>query len=349
MRVQDGQVIARKWVREHAESHPNFRGAFFTGSITALEPSSELPPTSDVDLFVVLAGRESPLKLGKILVNSVLLEVSYISINELADPDQVATNYHLAHAFARDNIIADPTGRLRSLHDAISPAFARPEKIRRRCDNAIEKILNGLNSIDANAPWHDAVLSWLFPTSIATHVILVAAMRNPTIRLRFPAAREVLRRHELDDTYEQILDLIGCRQITPSAVQHQLNALAAMFDTAARVARTPFFFSSDITTIARPIAIAGSQHLIDAGDHREAVFWILATFARCMKILSADAPPDDVTQPERAFRDAVADLTGVRTFDDIRVRRERTLEFIPHLRAIAEELVDDQKHMLRSK
>ena len=35
-----------------------------------------------------------------------------------------------------------------------------------------------------------------------------------------------------------------------------------------------------ITPAARPIAIDGSRELIEAGAHREAVFWIVATFAR---------------------------------------------------------------------
>ena len=54
------------------------------------------------------------------------------------------------------------------------------------------------------------------------------------------------------------------------------------------MATTRFLFSGDITPQARGVAIGGSQALIDRGDHRDAMFWIVATFARCHAILAAE-------------------------------------------------------------
>ncbi|MFK4066636.1 hypothetical protein [Streptomyces sp. NPDC029674] len=34
--------------------------------------------------------------------------------------------------------------------------------------------------------------AWLFPTGVTCHVLLAAALRNPTVRLRYPAACEAL-------------------------------------------------------------------------------------------------------------------------------------------------------------
>lgn len=121
--------------------------------------------------------------------------------------------------------------------------------------------------------------AWLFPTSVTTLLPLVAALRNPTVRLRYPAAREVLDEYGHADLYPQLLELLGCAQVTRERVQEQLSELARTFDATAAVARTPFFFSADITPAARTVPIDGSQELIDRGDHREAVFWIIATFA----------------------------------------------------------------------
>jgi hypothetical protein len=53
--------------------------------------------------------------------------------------------------------------------------------------------------------------------------------------------------------------------ISPERVDHHLSELAKTFDAAAAVAKTPFFFSTDITPAARPIAIDGSRELIHAG------------------------------------------------------------------------------------
>jgi hypothetical protein len=94
-------------------------------------------------------------------------------------------------------------------------------------------------------------------------------------------------------------------------------------------ARTPFLFSSDLTATARPIAIDGSQTLIDSGDHREAVFWIIATFARCHTILATDAPRlHEALAP--AFRAAVADL-GISSTHDLLHRAEEVTRFLPRL------------------
>jgi hypothetical protein len=96
------------------------------------------------------------------------------------------------------------------------------------------------------------------------------------------------------------------------------------------VAKTPFLFSGDITPAARPVAIDGSQELIDRGCHREAVFWIVATFARCHKILAADAPPELQDTHTAAFRAALADL-GITSTDDILRRADEVNRYLPRL------------------
>lgn len=340
MRIGDARAIAVEWVRQHASGRPDFRGAFFSGSTAAMAPEAELPASSDVDVVVVLAGASAPPKPGKLLLRGVLIEITYLAFAELDDADHVAASYHLAPSFARDTIIADPTGRLQELHRAISATFNDPAAIERRCESVFAKILAGLDSIDPAAPWHDQVAGWLFPTGITTHVVLVAARQNPTVRLRYLAARGVLQSHGLTDLYPPLLDLLGCRDVAAAQVQRHLDALAAVFDAAAAVAKTPFPFSSDITAAARPIAIDGSQALIDAGDHREAVFWLVATFARCMKILAADAPPAAFRDAEPAFRAAVADLVRVRELDDLPHRAGAVRGFLPRLRSAAQAIIE---------
>jgi hypothetical protein len=99
---------------------------------------------------------------------------------------------------------------------------------------------------------------------------------------------------------------------------------------AAAAAKTPFFFSTDITPAARPIAIDGSRELIQAGAHREAVFWIVATFARCHTILAADASPELQRALAPAFDAIVADL-GITSTDDLIRRAEDVTQFLPRL------------------
>ncbi|MFE5033302.1 hypothetical protein [Streptomyces sp. NPDC056683] len=329
MKVGLARSAAIQWVAQHARSDAGFRGAYFSGSTVGLPDDAELSPSSDIDIFVVTAQEDPPAKPGKLRFQNALLEVSYLPWTELASADAVLASYHLAGSFRTDAIIDDPTGDLHKLHAHISRHFAARPWVRRRCQDARRRIETRLAAIDTSAPFHEQVISWLFPTGVTCHVLLVAALRNPTVRLRYPAAREVLTDYGHLSLYPELLNLLGCSHLPAQRVQHHLRELATTFDATVQVAKTPFFFSSDITPTARPIAIDGSQRLIDSGDHHEAVFWIIATFARCHIILAADAPQlHDALAP--AFQAAVTDL-GISSTRDLIHRAEEVNRFLPRL------------------
>ncbi|MCX4735660.1 hypothetical protein [Streptomyces sp. NBC_01363] len=337
MRVGTARSAAVQWVTEHARPDPWFRGAYFSGSTVGLPDGAELSPFSDVDVVVVTAESDPPAKPGKFRFRDALLEVSHLSWDELASADEVLSSYHLAGSFRRDTVIDDPTGRLRELRADVSRRFAERPWVRRRCLDAERRIETRLAAFDASAPFHEQVLSWLFPTGVTTHVLLVAALRNPTVRLRYPAAREVLDAYGQAHLYPELLELLGCARLSARRAGRHLDELARTFDAAAEVARTPFFFSGDITAEARPVAIDGSRHLIERGDHREAAFWIIATFARCHTVLAADAPELHRARLP-AFREAVADL-GVTSTEDLVRRGEEVIAFLPELRRTAGQIL----------
>nr|WP_307128522.1 hypothetical protein [Streptomyces sp. B1I3] len=332
-----GRSTAATWVARHARSDAGFRGAYFSGSTVGLPDNAELPTSSDVDIVVVTAQDDPPAKPGKLRYGDTLLEISYLPWSQLVSTEDVLASYHLAGSFRTDTIIDDPTGHLRELQAQVSGSFAARPWVRRRCQDARHRIESRLAAIDPSAPFHEQVLSWLFPTGVTTHVLLVAALRNPTVRLRYLAAREVLADYGHPGLYPELLDLLGCRNLSARRIQHHLRELTKTFDATAEVARTPFFFSSDITPAARPIAIDGSQDLIDRGDHHEAVFWIIATFARCHTILAADAPELHRTFTP-AFRAAVTDL-GISFTGDILRRTEDVTRFLPRLWQTTEDIL----------
>lgn len=337
VKVGAGRSIAAEWVARHARSDADFRGAYFSGSTVGLPDDAELPPSSDIDIVVITATDDPPAKPGKLRYRDTLLEVSHLPWSQFVSADDVLASYHVAGSFRTDAIIDDPTGHLRTLQVHVAGRFAARPWVRRRCQDARRRIEKRLAAIDASAPFHEQVLSWLFPTGVTTHVLLVAALRNPTVRLRYLAAREVLTDYGHLGRYPELLDLLGCRNLSARRVQHHLRELTTTFDATAEVARTPFLFSSDITPPARPIAINGGQDLIDRGDHHEAVFWIIATFARCHTILAADAPElHRALAP--AFHAAVDDL-GISSTEDILHRAGEVTRFLPRLWQTAEDIM----------
>ena len=111
------------------------------------------------------------------------------------------------------------------------------------------------------------------------------------------------------------------------------------FDAAKQVVRTPVFFASDISDVARPIAIGGTREMIVRGYHREAMFWIAATQTRCQKILAADAPPEVQYRFEPGYQAMLTDL-GIAGCDDLLRGAENTRSYLPRLWNAAEAIME---------
>jgi hypothetical protein len=335
MLVREAMEIARQWVRQNAEPHPHFRGAYFSGSILDQPDDTALPESSDVDVVIVLARMPDSHGRTKFRVNGVLIEVTHLAMHELDDTRHVARTFYLAHSFRSGAIIADPTGHLRHLHEAITADFDQPSQILVRCNDVFEKMHRRLVTPPLSGSWAEQILSWMFPATLSAVAMIVAGKMNPTVRTRYLAAQKVLYSRCMTSSYEDLLELLGCREVFRDTVQHYLNGLAQIFDTAAAIGGSDFPFSCDIAPDARSIAIGGSQQLIDAGHHREAVFWIVATHARCVQILNAACIP--AVGPK--FADPVSDLLRIREPRELDHRRNQVLSFIPTIRGVVRGIV----------
>ncbi len=336
---------AEEWVMRHGSKTEGFLGAYFAGSAAGMDAKAELPEFSDIDIMLVISSDEAPTKLGKFLYNGVMLEVTYIPWNQMASAEKVLVSHHLANSLCMDTIITDPTGCIHKLQLEVSQHFPEIVWVRRRCRNVLNGIEESLKRYNTSVPYHEQVTSWLFPTGITTHVLLLAALCNPTVRKRYLAVRKVLLEYGHMEVYQKLLALLGCTGLTPQRVEEHLKALAKTFDAAAAVAKTPFPFSTDITAAARPIVIDGSHELIRSGYHQEAIFWIAATFARCHKIFEADAP---LKQQEYipAFFNLMSDL-GLVTAADFKGRAEEVIRFLPDLWEVTEDILSRNPEIVK--
>ena len=190
---------------------------------------------------------------------------------------------------------------------------------------------------EAPSPY-DRVTAWLFAAGGTAHLPLVAGLQNPTVRKRYLAARELLAAYGHQDCYAPLLNLLGCATISQAQVAGHLDALAAAFDAAATALRTPIFFAANLTPAARPVAIDGSRELIARGDHREAIFWIVATYSRCLQVLHRDAPAELHARHTPGFRRLLADL-GIASRADLQRRGEAVAAFLPAAWAVAEAIM----------
>lgn len=338
MLIKQAKRVACDWALREVSRLPGVHGVYLAGSVNWLPDDAVLPPTSDVDLNVVFTGRSQAIAPSKFVYDGVLLGVTSLSLEELRSPEQVLGHYHLAGGFRTPSVILDPSGHLTALQRAVSRDFARGEWVRRRCRHARSRVLQQLEALNASDPICDQVIGWLFPAGVTTHVLLVAGLRNPTVRRRYAAVRELLKNYGQLEFYEELLELLGCAGISRGRVAQHLAALTEAFDAAQATIKTPFPFACDISKAARPTAIDGSQELIDQSLHREAVFWMAVTYSRCQKVLTADAPVARQRQFEAGYRELIGDL-GVASSADLQGRAEQVKALLPRVVEVAEAII----------
>ncbi|GAB3345444.1 hypothetical protein RMN56_26770 [Micromonospora halotolerans] len=336
MRVGGARAVAVDWVRAEMARDPSIGGAFFSGSTVGLPDGAVLAPSSDVDVLLV---RDVPAaKVGKFRHRGVLLEVSSLTWAELGSPADVLGSWVFAPMFRADAVIADPSGRLAAIRDRVAAGFADPVWVRRRCAGVRRRIEGGLARLDGRASVPEQVLGWVFPTSLLAVLPAVAGLRDPTVRRRYVRAREVLARYGFADRYEELLASLDGGGVGPGRVREHLAALAVTFDEAARVARTPVPFVADLSAAGRPVVLDGSAELVAAGAHREAMFWVVVTYARCHAVLAVDAPGRErVLRP--AFEAALADLR-VASVAERRRRAAALVGSLPRWQAVADAVVE---------
>ena len=293
--IGDAIALATQWV---ATSNLPFHAAFVGGSLAHADPRLPYDPASDIDCYLIVTGDPPATKIGKIIENGVLLDVSWLPWNQL---EHASSHAVLASLLRFGKIVHDPHGELSRLQQDLIAHFADPATIASRINDMRTRIHNGLGVDSSHLAEPEQVMNWLFPATLATHIPLVAACAPLTVRKRFLAARNVMAPAE----YESLLALYGFDDISPSQAQEWLDDTTTLFDATAAIAvRSPRFWASDIQAGARPIAIDGSQKLIDAGDHREALYWIIATRTRCLTVLH------DAGIQTSPYLGAFRDMTG---------------------------------------
>jgi hypothetical protein len=296
------------------------------------------PPTSDVDVGVVFAESEPLPRLGKTRRDGVVVEGAPISLERLATAEQLLGDYRLGHSFRSNGVIVDPTGHLERVQRQVERRFAERRWVLRRCEDAKSNCLKYVSGLDESTPYYVQAIGWLFAEGNLTHVLLAAAMRNPTVRRRYSAARELLASAGRLDVHDSVLAMLGCATLSRGRVEHHLDRMTQAYDRAAAAIRSELPFGSDLSEAARPLAVDGSRELVQRGEHREAMFWIAVTYARCMAVLDLDGSRHDADELEPGFRSVMRDL-GVESFEDMQRRAAEIEAFLPDLMALACDLI----------
>lgn len=338
MLVKQAKAIARQWVIDEGSKTADYWGAFYIGDIAGQPDSAPFPATADVDVKLVVDCSAASPGVRRLVAQGVALEVSLIERARVDSAQAILGNYWLAWSFAQPNVVADPSGKLADVQSAVARDFARREWVRRRCDGAKEWWLASLRRFNDQLPLHDKVYDWLYALSVATHMVLVADLRNPTVRRCWAASGDVLRAYGQGKLHEALLGILGSAQMSRDQVEELHSFCTDVYEIAHAMIRTPVFGSQNVSEDVQPISVGGGQELLAEGHHREAVFWIAVLHTWCQKGLFIDAPLDVQDKCAPGYW-RLLDRLGITSPQVLRERVDQVKAIVPQVEAAVAQII----------
>lgn len=335
MRVSEAIALAGRWVQETGSGFPGFRGAYLAGSINEMAREDPFPPFKDVDIYVVVedpAGVAIPQK--KFLYEGVLLEWVCQSLQEHLSPEAVLASANAGNV-ARCEILSDPTGFLESLRATVAADYARTKWIAARCEQQKYLLSNTLAQPDAHP---DPVFVLGFTVLFLGGVVALASLRTPTVRRCLALTEELLHDHGRPDLQEDLLEVLGSARMEREQVIGHLQECGHAFDRSVEVITTPFYTSWNLDAGARRYLVDGSYEMIDAGSHREAMFWISMMHSVSHTAIQNDAPEGDKSH-YRAGMERLRTALGIPTDTEWRARIELARTVSDRVFRFADEVV----------
>jgi hypothetical protein len=335
--VREVVEIVREWVDLHARHLPDFAGAYLWAGITALPPDAPFPLYRDVDVVVVLpeGAQDDTVEL---FYRGLMLEVISLDLKAHQDAEAILANPSHGPNMATTQILADPTGILAPLQKAVAEEYSRRRWIGARCEKekaSAEKSLASMRQASTSTERLDSV--WQFLSALSG-LLAVAQLKRPTTRRTLTMLRELLEAQGRSDLHEAALTLFGSAHMSRTDVQAMLDRSVLAFDRSVEVYQTPTPYGFTIRPHLRPYLTEATQEMIDEGNHREAMFWIMALAGESYLILQNDAPA--VEKPEFAAQlQAMHDALGYTSTEAWAERLDSAERLAKEIYSIADALV----------
>lgn len=345
MLAKEARRAARQWTDSAARRIPGCVGVVLHGSINWLEDGDVLASTSDLDLLLVMEDGFDLSQRRKFLYQGVMLELTHMPLRDLQPPEHVLGTHYLAGSFYGETVLWDASGYLTELRNYVTAHYAQRCWVERRCRSVQEKISGGYPP-DPAWPLHRKVTAWIFAAGLCSHVILVAGLANPTVRTRLAATQHLLADLNRLDIQEELLDLFRSRELHKERIQTHTDHLGLLFDMAIPLVHGEYPFAADITPSGREIAISGNLQMIHQGLHRETVFWLGASFARCLQVITEQGSEAEQQQAEALMQTFLDDL-GVGTPDRVLQAHGRVLQQLPRIWDFGQWIMDQHPKIWR--
>lgn len=287
MKVEQVIALAKEWVDAEASRMPGFCGAHLMGGITYTPREADFPPYRDVDMSIILAGKQE-MGVHDVAYRGLILEYGEHGVERYAHADTVLADPELASNLVADSILADPQGTLAPLQATVRQEYARRQWVLARCgvgERSARASLAALGQEQTLVGFQVSLVTFLLGL---TELCASASLTPPTHRRNLIVMRQVLERYGQSALAERLLAFVGFAHLTRAAVAGYLQECAVTFDRAVQIVRTPVIYKFKLQPHVRPYIVDGSQAMIDEGFHREAMYWIWTNLAVANNAIQTD-------------------------------------------------------------
>lgn len=292
MKASAAREIAQAWVREVGVRLPGFRAAHLSGSLARMHEEDEHPDYSDIDIYCVMeAGAEFPQR--KFDYHGALVETVARPLSDYASPESVLSNPYLAPAFLADGALYDSEGSLSGIYPAVREHYAEKQWLEARYNTVRAEVEGIAGSLERATSLDEGFLAVGVTVRKVGLLLAVAHLQAPTVRKSLAESTRLLRSRGRDDLADKMLRVLGCLEITEEQARRCLRECAAAFDRAAEVLVRPAPMDFNLVPAARPYLVGGTEEMIAAGQHREAMVWVMMVLWASNACLQKDAPPEE--------------------------------------------------------
>jgi hypothetical protein len=308
--VRQARAIAKQWVAEEVgRLGGETLGAFTYGSINWMADDEPLPPSSDLDLVLVVP-RVEPARhrILKRSYDGIVIEASHIAHERLLSAEAVLADGFLAPNLVQASVLFDPLGIVDGLQRAIRPDFRRQHWVRERCRALREYALAIVSQFEQSE-------SLVYLNAVACLAVramgqmaLLAALGNPTVKKVLVKACEVLAAHGLTDQYQELLRLLRYTDLDDATILKVASHCRQAQVEACPWLRTPFPGDNCVSPCSLPALDLDVPACVEHGSGREIFLWVETLYEHAMIALHNDAPPAVAAAATEVY---VADMAAI--------------------------------------
>ncbi|MBN9685552.1 MULTISPECIES: hypothetical protein [unclassified Corallococcus] len=294
MIVRDALEHAKHWVDTEGSRIPGFMGAYVAGRMASLPLDTPFSTWRDVDLVVATSDAEQARASRlEMLHKGVIVECSVLDAALFQKFESVVSNPEHADNVREGRILADPTGAFQTLHEQVAREFPRRTWVKARCDSHRRAVLGHLEQAmqDAGAGAIPRMLLNFHAAMVyLSGLVALSHLKPITVRQCYVLSGELLERQGHAALHEECLALLGCADLSRQDVEGYLADFMKAFDRAVEVKKGDVPYGFKLRAHLRGAYLEGTREMIDAGRHRESLFWFFGLYFLALMVIQNDAP-----------------------------------------------------------